>query len=99
MGFDRFPPSFRDDIAEAVQILRDLGAKHVYLFGSVLSDGDGSVAQDLDVAVSGLPQSEFFRAYGKLSMTLSHPFDLVDLDNDAAFVRTLRESGQIEEVA
>jgi predicted nucleotidyltransferase len=97
MGYDRFPPSFRDDIAEVVQILRDLGAEHVYLFGSVLSVGDG--AHDIDIAVSGLPQSEFFRAYGRLSMALSHPFDLVDLDNDAAFVRTLRESGQLEEVA
>lgn len=53
MGYDRFAASSRDDIAKAVQILRDLRAKHVYLFGFVLSDGDGSGAHDLDIAVSG----------------------------------------------
>jgi predicted nucleotidyltransferase len=98
MGYDRFPGDFRHDIELAVRILTELGAKHVYLFGSVL-DNEAPNPRDIDIAVSGLPQDQFFRAYGKLTMTLGHPFDLVDLDNEAAFVRTLKESGQLEKVA
>ncbi len=98
MGYDQFPGDFRHDIELAVRILKELGAEHVYLFGSVL-EHEARKPRDIDIAVSGLPRDQFFRAYGKLTMTLSHPFDLVDLDNEAAFVRTLKESGQLERVA
>ena len=98
MRYDRFAADFRGDIELAVAILRELGAKHVYLFGSVL-DHQTHKPRDIDIAVSGHPQNQFFRAYGKLTMTLSQPFDLVDLDNEAAFIRTLKESGQLEQVA
>ena len=98
MGYDRFPGDFRHDIELAIRMLTELGAEHVYLFGSVL-DNEAPNPRDIDIAVSGLPQDQFFRAYGKLTMTLGHPFDPVDLDNEAAFVRTLKESGQLEKVA
>jgi len=55
-------------------------------------------ARNIDIAVNGLPQEDFFRAYGQLPMKIDHRFDLVDLSNDAAFSRRLRESGTLEGV-
>lgn len=39
------------------------------------------------------------KSYGALTMDLESPFDLVDLDNDAAFVQSLRRGGRLERVA
>ena len=89
----------REDIAEAVNILSEFGAERVYLFGSIVTRDKEAEIHDIDIAVAGLPAELFFRAYGRMMISLSHPFDLVDLDNDAAFIRTLKESGQLEQVA
>ena len=98
MGYACFPDGFRHDMELAVRIPTEPGAKHVYLFGSEL-DHEAPNPRDIYIAVSGLPQDQFIRAYGKLTTAIGHPFDLVDLDNEAAFVRTLKESGQLEKVA
>ena len=90
---------FRDDIRKAVDILKSCGARDIYLFGSVLTTNDPSLVGDLDIAVAGMPPENFFRAYGMLTMTLERPFDLVDLDNDAAFVQNLRRGGGLARVA
>ena len=99
MDLKRFPDGFRTDIQAAVAILRSLGAKHVYIFGSLVESADPAGARDIDIAVDGLPKRHFFPAYGRLLVALDHPFDLVDLDTDAAFTRRLRESGRLEQVA
>ena len=96
---DRFPDFLRTDIAEAIRILSGFGAQRIYLFGSSVTSAAEDEIHDLDIAVMGLPESRFFRAYGALAMTLIHPFDLVDLNSDTAFVRVLKESGQLERVA
>ena len=51
------------------------------------------------IEVSGLPKDRFFTAYGQLLVKMVHEVDLVDLDDDAAFVHLLKESGKLERVA
>lgn len=95
----RFPSEFRKDIDRAASILRELGAREVFIFGSLLEPTGDSVPADIDIAVSGLPKERFFHAYGQLMAQLDHPFDLVDLETESAFVRTLRKSGRLEHIA
>jgi predicted nucleotidyltransferase len=102
MSIDQMPERFRADIHKAIRILKSYGARDVFLFGSVLTATDPSTAStvgDLDIAVAGMPPENFFHAYGALTMDLESPFDLVDLDNDAAFVQSLRRGGRLERVA
>ena len=99
MDSKRFPDGIWSDIRTAVTVLRSLGAKHVYIFGSLVESADPATARDIDIAVEGLPKKHFFPAYGRLLLALDHQFDLVDLDSDAAFTRRLRESGRLEQVA
>lgn len=99
MKIDALPERFRTDIDRAARILKSYGARDVFLFGSILTATDPSTAGDLDFAVAGMPPANFFRAYGELTMNLDMPFDLVDLDNDAAFTRSLRHRGRLERVA
>jgi predicted nucleotidyltransferase len=95
----RFPKSIQRDIQTAISILRPLGAQHVYIFGSLVESRDSIAARDIDIAVEGLPREKFFAAYGRLLLALDHQFDLVDLASDEAFIRRLKESGKLEQVA
>ena len=99
MGVDELPEPIRSDVSHAIEVLKSLGARDVYLFGSVLTQAAAESIGDIDFAVSGLPPRSFFRAYGALIMSMKMPFDLVDLDNESAFVRALREEGRLERVA
>jgi predicted nucleotidyltransferase len=100
MGFSihQLPPEFQSDVRTLVDLLKDSGAREVYLFGSLVRPS-ASTVRDIDVAVRGLPPSLFFRVYGQLMMRLDHDFDLVDLDGDGHFVQSLVESGTLERVA
>jgi len=77
--------ALEQEIREAVEILRNYGAKKVVLFGSAARSQE---PQDLDLACEGLPPERFFEALGKLLSTLSVPVDLVDLKG---LRRSLRE--------
>jgi predicted nucleotidyltransferase len=92
------PPSLKDDLSEAVEILKGFGAAEVYVFGS-LARGDHHAKSDIDIATVGLPKDRFFAAYGALLMRLDHPFDLVGLDYGNEFARRLRDEGQLLRVA
>ena len=99
MGLEDFSEPIRSDVSHAIDVLKSLGARDVYLFGSVLRHRSADAIGDIDFAVAGLPPEHFFRAYGALIMSLQLPFDLIDLDDDTAFVRALREEGHLELVA
>ena len=96
---DNLEEPIRSDVLQAIEVLRSFGAREVYLFGSVLRSPTSRTTGDIDIAVAGLPPEHFYRAYGALMMNLQSPVDLVDLDDDTAFVRTLREDGALERVA
>lgn len=92
------PSSLKDDLSEAVEILKGFGAAEVYVFGS-LARGDPHGESDIDMATVGLPKDRFFAAYGALLMRLNHPFDLVGLDYGNDFARRLRDEGHLRRVA
>ena len=84
-------------IHKAASALLESGAREVYLFGSAAT-GRASPASDIDIAVSGLPPAQFFRAMSKAAIALGRPVDLVDLDEDTPFTRYLRSEGELQRV-
>jgi predicted nucleotidyltransferase len=54
---------------------------------------------DIDLAVSGLPPENFFRAMGEAGDLLPWPLDLVDLDENTPFTRYLKEENELVRVA
>lgn len=63
----------------------------VLLFGSSLDEGTDS--QDIDIAVEGIADSDFYAFYGELLWTLSKPVDVVDLSQKSKFVEMIRREG------
>jgi predicted nucleotidyltransferase len=84
----------RSSIEAAADILRTLGAREVYVFGSA-ARGSLRSDSDVDLAVSGLPPAVFFRAASRAADALGRPADLVDLDDDSPAVKYLRASGEL----
>lgn len=84
-------------IDRAAGILREQGAREVYLFGSAATGRlrDGS---DIDLAVSGLAPERFLHAMGLAADVLDRPLSLVDLDEDTPFTRYLRAEGGLQRV-
>jgi len=90
----QIPLGYREDVEKAIKILRDVGCKEVYLFGS-LAEGNTREGSDIDLAVRGCPSGMFFHALGKLMLELNHPIDLIDLDRDNDFARYLEGEGSL----
>lgn len=84
-------------LLEAADLLRNLGATQVFVFGSA-SRGKVRAGSDVDLAVTGLPPSVYFSAVSKTSELLRRPVDLVDLDDPTPFVRHLLGSGELVRV-
>lgn len=88
----KIPGRYRDDIRRAAEILKAAGCKDIFLFGS-LANGNAKENSDIDIAVSGCPNGEYFSLLGKLLMEIHHPIDLIDLDKRDEFSQYLLEEG------
>ena len=84
-------------IEKAAAALKAAGAREVYVFGSA-SKGKLRPDSDVDMVVSGLPPEVFFGAMGAAHDALGRPLDLVELDEDNAFTRYLKEEGKLQPV-
>jgi len=84
-------------IDQLVAALKSSGAKTVYLFGSA-AKGTLRDDSDIDLAVSGLPPENFFRALSAASGILDRPIHLIDLDEVTPFTRYLKEEGELQRV-
>ncbi|HKN82626.1 MAG TPA: nucleotidyltransferase domain-containing protein [Pyrinomonadaceae bacterium] len=84
-------------VEQLVTILKNSGAKDVYLFGSV-AKGIMRSDSDIDLAVSGLPPENFFKALSTVSNLLDRPIHLIDLDEVTPFTRYLIEEGELQRV-
>ena len=83
------------DLQRATQILKDAGCSHIFLFGSSAT-GRTHDQSDLDLAIQGCPQGQFFRLAGQLYMELDTVVDLIDLDNKQdPFVRRLATNAEM----
>jgi len=86
--------AFKKELEKAVVILKQFGAKEVYVFGSH-SKGKARPGSDLDLAVKGIPPEKFYAAYGNLLTALIHEIHLIDLDEDNDFVKFLKYKGEL----
>lgn len=65
----------------AAQLLRQrYSAVTILAFGSLVHTGPYDTRSDIDLAVKGIPATDFFRVYGEiLSLSSDFSIDLVDL--------------------
>jgi predicted nucleotidyltransferase len=81
-------------IKRAAEVLREAGAREVYLFGSAAA-GTMREESDIDMAVSGLPPEGFFKAMGEAHSILGRQLDLIDLDENNLFTEYLKKKGKL----
>ncbi len=74
-----------------LRIARKYRATKVLLFGSALSDRGES--HDIDIAVEGIADEDFFTFYGELICALSKPVDVVDLSRKTKFIELVQQEG------
>ena len=86
-----------NSIERLVAVLKSSGAKTVYVFGST-AKGTMRDDSDLDLAVSGLPPENFFKALSAASNVLDQSIHLIDLDEVTPFTEYLKEEGELQRV-
>ena len=81
-------------IKRAAAELKSAGAREIYVFGSA-AKGTSGAASDLDLAVSGLPPSVFYRVGARVSDLIGRSVDLIDLDINTPMTRYLRTENEL----
>ncbi len=67
----------------------------VLLFGSSLSESEEG--RDIDIAIEGIADNDYFAFYGDLLCALSKPVDVIDLSKKSKFVdMVLREGVRLD---
>jgi len=74
-----------------LKLARKYKASRVLLFGSALSETEES--RDIDIAVEGVADRDFFSFYGELLCAPSKPVDMVDLSRKTRFIELVRREG------
>ncbi len=77
---NNLPTSYKEDIKKATKILKENGANEVFIFGSI-ANGKFNENSDIDIAVRGINEKDFYRVAGILMFELENEFDLIDLDD------------------
>ncbi len=75
------PESYQKDIQKAIDILKENGAKEVFIFGSIVN-GKFNENSDIDIAIKGLKPQDFYKVASILMFELENEFDLIDLDDE-----------------
>ena len=91
-------PDLHKRIERAAAVLKEYGAREVYVFGSA-ARGERRGDSDVDLAVSGLPAQVFFEAMGRAGDALGLAMDLLDLDSETPLTRYLHEEKELVRVA
>lgn len=96
--FKNLPSYYKEDIEKAVKILKENGAKEVFIFGSIVN-GKFNENSDIDIAVKGLKPEKFYKVASILMFELDNEFDLIDLDdNENNFSQMLLKVGGLLKV-
>ncbi|MGA2296598.1 MAG: nucleotidyltransferase domain-containing protein [FCB group bacterium] len=85
-------PVTQEQITKAVDIAKLYGATKVLLFGSALDDMKN--ANDLDIAVLGIPENKFLVFGATLDIELGIQVDVVPLNNNSPFMDYIRKKGR-----
>lgn len=72
-------------------IARKYRASRVLLFGSSLLSTQES--RDIDIAVEGIEDKDFYAFYGELIYSLSKPVDVIDLSKKTKFIELILKEG------
>lgn len=89
------PNSYQEDIKKSVKILKENGATEIFIFGSIVN-GNLNRNSDIDIAIRGIRQEDFYKVASILMFELEKEIDLVDLDDkDDRFSQMLLEKGNL----
>lgn len=89
------PISYQKDIKKAVEILKSNGATEIFIFGSTVN-GNFNRNSDIDIAIRGIRQEEFYKVASILMFELEKEIDLVDLDDETdRFSQIILKNGNI----
>jgi uncharacterized protein len=73
------------------KIARKYRVSRLLLFGSSIQDTPES--HDIDIAVEGIDDKDFYAFYGELIYSLSKPVDVVDLSRKSKFIELVLKEG------
>jgi predicted nucleotidyltransferase len=91
------PHKYRQDIENAVKLLKNEGSKAVFLFGSLVT-GKINENSDIDIGTKGLPREKFLTLYSKLYFDFNNKIDLVDFDENDEFYLLLNNLGEVVQI-
>jgi len=92
-----FPKPYQHRIQTAVKLLKNVGAKKIYLFGSLVR-GEITSGADIDIGIQGLAPEVFFRVFDQLSEAVDSPLDLVDFDEQIDFFNMLDSVNEVVQI-
>ena len=75
------PKKIKDDIEKATEILITYGCSEIFIFGSLVK-GRFNDNSDIDIAVRGLRDEDYFKVLAELGRELFCDIDLIDLDDE-----------------
>ena len=80
------------------KLLRDrYGARRVFLFGSLTGDGYFHHHSDIDLAVEGMDEGQYYRAVADLlALNPDFQFDLVQMEEISSDLKAVIESRGVE---
>ncbi len=82
-----------EKIPQAVQALVSMGASRVILFGSAAENPDS--ANDIDIAVEGIPLNRVLDADVKIGDILGQSYDLVSREENPRFFEVISRYGRL----
>ena len=82
-----------EKLPAVVEVLRQFGARRVLLFGSAADNPER--AQDVDLAVEGIPLRSLLAADLAAFRILGYPMDLVSREENPAFFEVIRARGKV----
>jgi predicted nucleotidyltransferase len=92
-------PQLNERLQLTIKALQDLGAREIYIFGSFGTERFDEDHSDIDLAVKGLPDRNFYRAGGVAMSIFKREVDLIDLDDASLFNDYLQKKGMLRRVA
>ena len=91
------PQKYRQDIENAINILKNEGCEAIFLFGSLVT-GKIRDDSDIDIGIKGLPKGKFFKVYSRLYFDIENKIDLVDFDMNSDFYLMLNSIGEVVQI-
>lgn len=89
------PNEYQEDIKKAIKILKENGATEVFIYGSVVN-GNFNEKSDIDIAIKGIKQEEFYKIASILMFEIQKEIDLVDLDDETdRFSQIILKNGNL----